>query len=94
MILTKRRSNKKDKFLYNVDDGEALEYLFEASKKVGADLTVIRAKDVVKAIHDFARNKKITDIVLGSSPNTEDEEDNDFSIKIKNNVPAAGLVIV
>ena len=86
--------NENDKFLYNEDDGEALEYLFEVSKKVGANLTVIRAKDVIKAISDFAISKKISNIVIGSSPNTDDDQENDFSIKIKNAVKSAGLVIV
>ena len=34
--------NEKEKFLESVNDGEALEYLFGVSKKVGADLTVLR----------------------------------------------------
>ena len=54
--------NEKDTFLNNRSDGDALEYLFDVSKKVGADLSVIRSKDVIKAIGDFAINKNITDI--------------------------------
>ncbi|KKH61955.1 universal stress protein UspA, partial [Methanosarcina mazei] len=60
--------SEKDKFLNNSSDGEALEYLFGVSKKVGADLTVIRSKDVIKAIADFAEKNNITHIVMGASP--------------------------
>ena len=33
--------NEKDKLLYNLSDGDALEYLFKITKDVGADLIEI-----------------------------------------------------
>lgn len=85
--------NEKDKFLNNTSDGEALEYLFEVSKKVGADLTVIRSKDVIKAIGDFAINKNITDIVLGASPYSNNFENNAIAKKINKFVSDVEFVI-
>lgn len=85
--------NEKDKFLNNTSDGEALEYLFEVSKKVGADLTVIRSKDVIKAIGDFAINKNITDIVLGASPDSNNFENNAIAKKINKLVADVDFVI-
>lgn len=85
--------NEKDKFLNNTSDGEALEYLFEVSKKVGADLTVIRSKDVIKAIGDFAINKNITDIVLGASPDSNNFENNAIAKKVNRLVSDVEFII-
>lgn len=38
--------NEKEKFLDSYSDGEALEYLFQVSKESGADLTVLRSKNI------------------------------------------------
>jgi K+-sensing histidine kinase KdpD len=63
--------NENDKFLYNLSDGDALEYLFEITKEIGADLVVRRSKNVIKTIVDFANEEKITHIVLGNSLDTD-----------------------
>jgi len=86
--------NEKDNFLYNSNDGEALEYLFEVSKKVGADLTVIRAKDVIKAIFDFAIKNDITHIVLGASPNGESIDNNNITFILKKMLPNVCFIII
>lgn len=61
-------------FLGNKREGDALEYLFNISKGVGANLTVIRSNDVVKAIIDYAENNNIKHIVLGQSPEDNRED--------------------
>ncbi|WIV10636.1 universal stress protein UspA [Proteiniborus sp. MB09-C3] len=86
--------SEKDNFLYNSNDGEALEYLFEVSKKVGADLTVIRSKDVIKAISDFALKNDITHIIMGSSPNGEEIENNSIGLVLKKMLPKARFIII
>ncbi|WP_207750633.1 universal stress protein [Anaeromonas gelatinilytica] len=86
--------NEKDTFLYKNNDGDALEYLFEVSKKVNADLTVIRSKDVVKAMIDFAKDKKITKIIMGKSPNGKDIENHSFAFKLRNNLPECEISIM
>ncbi len=86
--------SEKENFLYNSNDGEALEYLFEVSKKVGADLTVIRSKDVIKAISDFAIKNDITHIIMGSSPNGKDVEDNSIALVLKKMLPKARFIII
>lgn len=65
-------------FLGNSQEGEALDYLFEISKSVGADMTVLRSSEVVKTIVDFCKKKNISIIVLGESPEAS-EEDNIIS---------------
>ncbi len=69
------------------NDGEALEYLFNVSKKVGADLTVLRSKDVLKAIIDFAKSNHITHIVMGTPQNKGLGEKVGIGLQLQNNLP-------
>lgn len=86
--------NEKDKFLNNNSDGEALEYLFNVSKKVGADLTVIRSKDVIKAIADFAEKNNITHIIMGASPDGENTECPSIVLNLRKLIPGSEFLIV
>lgn len=86
--------NEKDNFLENYSDGEALEYLFMASKKVGADLTVLRSKDVLKTIVEFAQKNNITHILMGASPENEPQESQSFPYKLQKTIPNVELVIL
>lgn len=86
--------NEKDKFLNNSSDGEALEYLFRVSKEAGAELTVIRSKDVIKAISDFATKREVTDIVMGVSPDSEEFEEHPIAFKLKKMLPNLEFVII
>jgi len=67
-------------FLGNSKEGEALDYLFEISKVVGADMTVLRSSEVVKTIVDFCQKNDITIIVLGES--AESSEHNNVILKL------------
>lgn len=53
--------------LGNSKEGEALDYLFDISKNVGADMTVIRSSEVSKSIIDFCKKNDINIIVFGES---------------------------
>ncbi|EOD00504.1 universal stress protein [Caldisalinibacter kiritimatiensis] len=86
--------NEKDKFLENWSDEEALEYLFSVSKKVGADLTVLRSKDIVKAIADFAIKNKISHIVMGVSPDGKGIENHSLAMKLNKKLPEADFLII
>ena len=69
-------------FLDNPHEGEALQYLFEISKSVGADLSVLKSDNVVKCIADFAKEKNIDCIILGESP--ADADNSRFYTKLRN----------
>jgi K+-sensing histidine kinase KdpD len=77
--------NENDKLLYNLSDGDALEYLFHITKEVGADLVIRRSKDVIKTIVDFANEKEITHVVLGNSQ--EKDPSKNFVAKLKKKLP-------
>lgn len=70
--------------LGNSKEGEALDYLFDISKKVGAHMTVLRSSDVVKTIVDFCEKNNINTIVLGESG--EKAVDNNLISKLNNKI--------
>ncbi len=86
--------NEKEKFLNNDDDGEALEYLFQVSRKAGADLTVLRSKDVIKAMEDFGRNYDITHIIMGASPNEGTQENKNIALNLQDILSDAEFIIL
>lgn len=77
--------NEKDRLLYKLSDGDALEYLFDITKELGAELVVKRSKNVIKSLVKFAKEKEITHIVIGTSP--EKGKGNKFSDKLKKKLP-------
>lgn len=85
-------SSPDAKFLDNSHEGEALDYLFEISKSVGADMTVLRSTNILKTMTDFCRKKDIKIVVLGASPSDSDEDSivskliNDLGEKVEVNV--------
>jgi K+-sensing histidine kinase KdpD len=83
--------NENDKLLNNFSDGDALEYLFEITKDVGAELTVKRSKDVIKTVVDFVEEMMITNIVLGSSRSKDPA--NDFVTKLQKKLPDREFVL-
>jgi K+-sensing histidine kinase KdpD len=54
-------------FLDSTKESEALEYLFGISKKVGANLSVLKSDDVLKTIAEFADENDIDYIIIGRS---------------------------
>lgn len=66
--------SEKQSFLNKDNDGEALEYLFGVSKDAGADLTVLRSKNVLDAMIEFALENEVTHIVMGESPQKESDK--------------------
>lgn len=86
--------NEKGMFLDNTNDGESLEYLFNVSKKVGADLTVLRSKDVMKTIVDFAKDNEITHIVIGARPENDIIYNLGFGLQLQESLPGIEFIIL
>jgi K+-sensing histidine kinase KdpD len=68
-------------FLDNDKEGEALEYLFNISKSVGAELTVLKSDEIARTIADFAIENSIDLIFMGTSPS--EHKKNKFYSKLK-----------
>ena len=68
-------------FLDNPKEGEALQYLFEISKSVGANLFVLKSDNIIKCIADFVQENNIGCVVIGKSP--ESEAENEFNKRLR-----------
>lgn len=86
--------NQEDTFLNTSNDGDALEYLFGVSNEVGANLTVIRAENVIGAMGNFAKRHKITHVVLGASPHGGGIDEHPIAKRLKEIIPEGEYIIV
>ncbi|NMA67268.1 MAG: universal stress protein UspA, partial [Clostridiaceae bacterium] len=68
-------------FLNNKKEGEALEYLFNISKSVGANLSVLKSDEIANTISDFVKQNDIDCIIMGESP--DDHKENNFYNDLK-----------
>jgi K+-sensing histidine kinase KdpD len=62
-------------FLGAIEEGEALEYLFNVSKNFAADMMVYRSDDVLAKLVQIAKENKATQMVIGQSGHTPVEAD-------------------
>jgi K+-sensing histidine kinase KdpD len=79
-----------ENYLGNPNEGEALEYLFQASKEVGAEMNVLRSKNVIKTLVDFAKEQKITTMILGSAPEAEQSS---FVMELQHLLPSIQFIV-
>lgn len=86
--------NPNENFLYNNNDGDALEYLYTTSKKYNADLTVIKAEDTIDAMVEFILENKGTHIVLGASPHSDEIETHPIVKKLRKRLTDINYIIV
>ena len=78
-------------FLGNDEEGEALEYLFRISKAFGADMSVLRADNVLEKLVKYAKMNKISLIVMGTSP---DMSENNIIQSVRKRLPSTPVHIV
>lgn len=74
--------------LGNQHEGEALEYLFRAADEVGAEMTVLRADDVLDTLVAFAGDQQVDCIVVGAS---RDRDSNAFAQRLRARLPNVEL---
>ena len=63
------------KYFGKLKEADAIEYLFDESKKNGGDLTIVKADDIVGTLKKFAREKEIDIIVMGKSREKTADQD-------------------
>ena len=71
-------------FLNNLYEPLAIEFLFSCSSLFDAELTILRANNVIDALVEFAQTNRVSKIVLGPSP-VKDETS--FSAKLSARLP-------
>lgn len=81
------------KYFGQLEEKDALDYLFEVSKSKNAMLTVTKAKDIEKALSEFAVKHKITDIIMGESFEGSEQQNMIKRLQEKMNIPVKFLVV-
>ena len=78
-------------FLGSASEAQALEYLFEISKSVQADMLLLRNDDVVNTLAAHARKIGATTVVIGGSVR---KNGNHLNHALKNALPEMNVRIV
>jgi len=81
------------KYFGQLEEKDALDYLFEASKVKNAMLTVVKAKDIEKALSDFAAKNKITDVIMGESFEGSEQQNMIKRLQEKMHTPVKFLIV-
>jgi len=79
-----------DDFLGNPSEGEAIDYLYNAAKDVGAQMSVLRAENVEGTICNFVKENNVGILVLGSPKSG----DNRFIDSVKKKVKKANVEVI
>lgn len=77
--------------LGNPSEGEALEYLYRISSEHGADMTMIRAENVVDTLVEFAQKNQANVFVMGRP---ERKGGRDISYELKSRLPDVELRVL
>ena len=62
------------KYFSQMKESDALEYLFDISKQVQANLTVLKSPDIEQTLSEFAKKNKVNIIVMGESKEKEAQQ--------------------
>lgn len=81
------------KYFGQLEEKDALDYLFEVSKAKNAMLTVVKAKDIEKTLSQFAEKHQITDIIMGESLEGDEQQNMINRLKTKMHKPAQFFVV-
>lgn len=81
------------KYFGQLEEKDALDYLFEVSKEKEAMLTVIKAKDIEKALSQFATKNEITDVVMGESLEASEQQNMIRRLQEKMKHPVHFLIV-
>lgn len=84
--------SENDKFLNLQNDSEALEYLFEIAKEVDGELQVIRTKNVLDNLINFAKENNVDYVILGHT--NEKNKVNVFYEKFNEKLPFTEIIEV
>ncbi|HZJ56745.1 MAG TPA: universal stress protein UspA [Clostridia bacterium] len=83
-----------ENFLGNPREGEALDYLFDISKQVGAEMTVLRSNEVIEVLTDFTQKHKIGTMVLGESANPQCGREGEIIKQLKKKLRNVEFIVV
>lgn len=79
-----------DNFLGNPSEGEAIDYLYNVTKDVGGQMSVLRAENVEGTICSFAKENNVGTLVFG----TPKSGDNRFIDTVKKRIKKANVEVI
>jgi len=62
------------KYFGQIKEADALEYLYETACEYGADLAVLKAKDIEDTLHEYMEKNEINAVVMGESMESSDQQ--------------------
>ncbi len=87
------------RYFGQLQESDALEYLFDAARDFGAELSVFRSGDIEGTLKDYILKEKITTVVMGESQETAAQQNMILRLQTKglekvqwHVVPLAGLL--
>lgn len=81
------------KYFGQLEEKDALDYLFEVSKSKHAALTVVKAKDIEKTLSEFAEKNKITDIIMGESLEHSEQQNMIRRLQMNTKIPVKFFIV-
>ncbi|HOV68755.1 MAG TPA: universal stress protein UspA [Clostridia bacterium] len=73
-IIVVHVAKSGEDFLENKNTGAALDYLYLAAKRAGAEMYVERADDVLEALVNFLQQYEVTHAVMGAEKGSQSSE--------------------
>lgn len=87
------------RYFGQLKEADALEYLFDAAREFGAELSVFRSSDIEETLKEYALKHKITTVVMGESQEATAQQNMILRLQTKGLskvqwfvVPLAGLL--
>lgn len=77
------------KYFSEMEESDALDYLYEVSKNFQANLSVINSDDIEKSLSEFARSRNVRVIVMGESKENSKQQDMIFRLRKTINMDVA-----
>jgi K+-sensing histidine kinase KdpD len=75
------------RYFSQMEESDALEYLFDVSKKFNADLSIYRSKRIEETLAKFVTDNDISDIIMGESLEKVKQQNMIERLKVKIEFP-------
>lgn len=73
------------RYFGQMKESDALEYLFDAAREFGAELSVFRAEDIEETLKNYIQGHKITTVVMGESQESTAQQN--MILRLQTKVP-------
>jgi len=81
------------RYFGQLKESDALEYLFDAARDFGAELSVFRSADIEETLKDYVLKNKITNVVMGASQATTAQQNMILRLQAKGLAKVQFLIV-